>query len=194
MKTLLRSTGWAWVVALGTAAQAAPVHYDIDPHHTYPSFEADHLGISKWRGKMNKTTGKVTVDRAAGTGTLELSIDLSSIDFGHEAMNTWARGKDFFDVAKHPTATYKGRLTGFANDAPTRVEGELTMRGVTRPVPIEIHSFRCIPHPMLRTRELCGADATASFQRDAFGLDAGKAYGFKMNVDLRIQVEALAAE
>jgi polyisoprenoid-binding protein YceI len=195
MKTtsLLVLAGLAGALA-APALHAAPVTYEIDPHHTFPSFEADHMGISVWRGKMNKTTGKVTLDKAAGTGTLELSIDLSSIDFGHDQLNTWARGKDFFDVAQYPTATYKGRLAGFANEAPTRVEGELTMRGVTRPVPIQIHSFRCIPHPMMRKRELCGADASATFKRDDFGLDAGKAYNFKMNVDLRIQVEALSPE
>jgi polyisoprenoid-binding protein YceI len=186
---------WPLVGALlGAAAHAQlePVSYDIDPHHTFPSFEADHLGISLWRGKMNRSSGTVTLDKAAGTGTLQLSIDLTSIDFGHEQMNRWATGKDFFDTERHPTATYSGRIV-YAEGRPARVEGSLTMRGVTRPVPIQIKSFRCIPHPMIK-RELCGADAYASFNRDDFGLDAGKLYGFKMNVDLRIQVEALARE
>jgi polyisoprenoid-binding protein YceI len=182
------------VAALTTgAAAAAPVTYDIDPHHTYPSFEADHMGVSVWRGKLNKSAGKVVLDKAAGTGTLEVTIDLSSIDFGHEQMNAWAKGVEFFDVAKHPQAVYKGRLAGFANGAPSQVAGELTLHGVTRPVALKIHSFKCIPHPMLK-RELCGADALGSFNRDEFGLDAGKPWGFKMDVTLRIQVEAVQAE
>jgi polyisoprenoid-binding protein YceI len=173
-------------------ACAAPAVYEIDPHHTFPSFEADHMGVSVWRGKINTTTGSVTLDKAAGTGTVDLAIDPSSIDFGHDQLNRWAQGTDFFDVAKYPKASYKGKLEGFANGAPTRVNGELTLHGVTRPVVLTINSFKCIPHPMFK-RELCGADAIASFNRDEFGLDAGKAYGFKMDVTLRIQVEAVAA-
>ena len=180
------------VLAAGTSA-AAPVKYQIEPTHTYPSFEADHMGVSVWRGKLNKTSGTVTLDKAAGTGTLEVAIDLASIDFGLDAMNQWATGKDFFNVSQHPQATYKGRLEGFANGAPTRVAGELTLHGVTRPVALKINTFKCIPHPMLK-RELCGADVLGSFQRDQFGLDAGKDYGFKMDVVLRIQVEAIQAE
>jgi polyisoprenoid-binding protein YceI len=193
MKPLL-SCVWAGVSALAAGGvAAAPVKYQIEPTHTYPSFEADHMGVSLWRGKLNKTSGTVTLDKAAGTGTLEVAIDLASIDFGLDAMNQWATGKDFFNVSQHPQATYKGRLEGFAHGAPTRVAGELTLHGVTRPVALTINTFKCIPHPMHK-RELCGADALGSFQRDQFGLDAGKDYGFKMDVVLRIQVEAIQAE
>jgi polyisoprenoid-binding protein YceI len=174
-------------------ASAAPVTYKIDPDHTYPSFEADHMGVSIWRGKLNKSAGKVTLDKAAGAGDLEVAVDLASIDFGQDALNKWARGKDFFNTAKYPKAAYKGKLDGFANGAPTQVSGELTLHGVTRPLTLKINSFKCIPHPMFK-RELCGADASASFKRDEFGLAAGKEYGFDMNVTLRIQVEALQAE
>ena len=73
------------------------------------------------------------------------------------------------------------------------MEGELSLRGVTRPLALEINSFKCMPHPLHR-RELCGADAVATFQRDAFGIDAGKDYGFDMTVTLRIQAEAVAVD
>jgi polyisoprenoid-binding protein YceI len=175
------------------AAFAQPVSYDIDPEHTYPSFDADHMGLSVWRGKLNKTTGKVTLDKAAGRGTVEVVIDLASIDFGHDKLNDWARSPDFFDIAKYPQASYEGRLAGFAKGAPTRVAGELTLHGVTKPLTLKINSFKCIPHPLSK-RELCGADAVGTFKRDEFGLDAGKSFGFKMDVTLRIQVEALRAE
>lgn len=175
------------------AACAAPADYVIDPSHTYPSFEADHMGISVWRGKFNQTAGKVTLDKAAGTGTLEVTVDIASVDFGMDLMNSKARSAELFDADKYPKATYKGKLAGFTDGAPTRVEGELTLRGVTRPVSLKINRFKCIPHPMFK-RELCGADASGSFRRDEFGIDAGKPYGFDMTVDLRIQVEALKAE
>ncbi|MGH6647018.1 YceI family protein [Aquabacterium sp.] len=177
---------------LASAAWAAPVTYTIDPTHTFPSFEADHMGISVWRGKFNKTSGQVTLDKAAGTGTIDVTIDTSSVDFGLDIMNDKARSAELFDTAKYPQARYKGKLEGFSNGAPTQAVGELTLHGVTKPVTLKINGFKCIPHPMLK-RELCGADAVATFNRDDFGIDAGKPYGFKMAVDLRIQVEAVQA-
>jgi polyisoprenoid-binding protein YceI len=172
------------------AASAATVRYTLDPDHTYPSFEADHMGISTWRGKLNHSQGWVELDRDAGSGSLEVSVALDSIDFGQEPLNAWARGKDFLDAADHPRAVYKGRLAGFVDGAPTRVEGTLSLHGVTRPLTLRIDHFKCTQHPILK-REWCGADASGSFDRSAFGLDAGKDYGFDMQVALRIQVEAL---
>lgn len=170
---------------------AASTTYEIDPSHTYPSFEASHMGVSLWRGKFNSSRGQVVLDKAKGAGTVEVTVDVDSIDFGHDKMNEHARGADLFDVAKYPTATYKGKLEGFVDGAPTKVVGELTLHGVTKPLELKINSFKCIPHPMLK-RELCGADALATFQRDAFGISAGKDWGFSMDVTLRIQVEAVA--
>ncbi|MFW6167143.1 MAG: YceI family protein, partial [Ralstonia sp.] len=97
---------------------------------------------------------------------------------------------DLFDVAKYPTATFKGTFTKFKGDVPTEAEGQLTLHGVTKPVKMEIDAFKCMPHPMLK-REVCGADAEMKFNRDEFGLDYGKAYGFNMETKLRIQVEGL---
>jgi polyisoprenoid-binding protein YceI len=179
-------------VATGMAA-AAPVTYDVDPHHTFPSFEADHMGISFWRGMINKTSGKIVLDREAKQGTVDIAIDLSSIDFGEDLLNKWATGKDFFNVEKHGgTARYTGKLN-FANGDPTEVQGQLTLMGVTKPLTLKLNRFKCIQHPMLK-RELCGADAAATFNREDFGLTAGKDYGFSMDVGLRIQVEAVAAK
>lgn len=189
MKTKFRL--WTALALLSGGAMAAPVSYTIDPTHTYPSFEADHMGLSVWRGKMNKNSGTVVLDKAAGTGAVEIVVDLASIDFGLPAMNTWATGKDFFNVKKSPRATYKGTLDKFVDGSPTELNGALTLNGQTHPVNLSIHRFKCIPHPMLK-RELCGADASGSFNRDAFGLSAGKDYGFNMDVALRIQVEAIA--
>ncbi|KLD62924.1 polyisoprenoid-binding protein [Dyella japonica DSM 16301] len=178
-------------LSVAGAAQAAAATYEIDPAHTYPSFEADHMGgISTWRGKFDRTSGKVTLDKAAGSGSVDITVDVASVDFGLNQLNDAARGNELFDVGKYPTATYRGKLAGFVNGAPTKVEGSLTLHGVTRPLELSIKSFKCMPHPMYK-RELCGADAYATFKRDDFGLDSGKSYGFSMDVVLRIQVEAL---
>jgi len=181
----------SWAAMVGASALAAPVTYVLDPAHTYPSFEADHMGISLFRGKLNKSSGKVLYDKAAGTGSVEVVSELASIDFGMDALATWARGKDFFEVKKYPRAVFKGSLQSPVNGVPTQLVGELTLHGVTRPLTLTVNSLKCVQHPMLK-RDYCGADASGSFNRDEFGLGAGKEYGFKMNVDLRIQVEAIA--
>lgn len=178
---------------LHSAASAAPKTYELDPSHTFPSFEADHMGMSRWRGKFNRTTGTVLLDREAGRGTVEVQIDLDSIDYGLDEMNAWARGEAFFDTAKYPRAIYRGELRGFNEGKPAELAGELTMRGITRPVTLKIHAFNCRPHPVFK-RDWCGADAVGSFDREAFGLAAGKDWGFDMNVTLRIQVEAVLRE
>ncbi len=191
----MRSAAWVSLTALAiaTAAFAAPATYDIDPNHTFPSFEADHMGISLWRGKINRNSGKLVLDKDTGTGTVDIDIDLDSIDFGQDALNEWAVGPDFFDTAKYPKAHYTGKLTGFKPGATPSVTGELTLHGVTKPVALKVNAFNCIEHPMLK-RDYCGADALATFQRDQFGLTAGKDYHFNMAVTLRIQVEAVKAE
>lgn len=193
MKRLLFSLFALSMLSAGVV-RAESVVYQIDPGHTFPSFEADHMaGLSVWRGKFNRTTGTVTFDKAKGSGTLDVSIDVDSIDFGHDELNEHAKGADFFDVAQFPKATYTGRIEGARKGKPTRVVGQLTLHGITRPVELKISAFKCMPHPMLK-REVCGADAYATLERDQFGIPAGKDWGFDMTVVLRIQVEAVAAE
>jgi polyisoprenoid-binding protein YceI len=176
--------------AVGVAS-AAPVGYEVDPEHTFPSFEADHMGMSMWRGRFDKTTGKVVLDKAAGTGTIDIVIDAASIDFGHPKLSEYLVGPDQLDAKKFPAITYKGRLARFVNGAPTAAEGELTMHGVTRPVALRINMFKCMPHPLVK-RDWCGADALGTLDRSQFGLDYAPQWGFKPDVTLRIQVEALA--
>ena len=173
------------------AVVAAPVVYEIDPTHTFPSFEGDHMGISVWRGKFNRTSGTLTLDKQAGSGSVDVSIDLTSVDFGLDDMNTQAMATGFFDVDRFPTATYRGAFANFINGHPTRIDGELTLHGVTRPVDVTISLFKCVPHPM-HQREVCGADGQATFDREAFGLNAGKDHGFDMSVTVRVQAEAVA--
>ena len=173
------------------AATAAPVTYNVDPNHTFPSFEADHMGgVSVWRGKFNSSSGTITLDKEAQAGTVDIKIDPASIDFGHEKLNGHAKGPDMFDVEKFPTASYTGKLAGFKNGAPTEVDGSLTLHGVTKPVKLKINKFLCKPHPMSK-KEVCGADASGSFKRDEFGLGYGQQMGFDMNINLQIQIEAV---
>jgi len=184
----------ACIASLSLSATAATITYQVDPEHTYPSFEADHLGgLSTWRGKFNRTSGTITLDKAADAGNVDIIVDMSSADFGLDALNKAMQGKEMFEADKYPQAIYKGRLAGFVDGRPTQVVGDLTLHGITRPLALAIDAFKCMPHPMLK-REVCGADALATFKRDDFGMAAGKDYGFSMDVALRIQVEAIQVE
>jgi len=167
--------------------------FEIDPTHTFPSFEADHMGgMSLWRGKINKTSGTIEIDEDAQKGSVDIVMDMNSIDFGLNDMNDHAKSDDMFDVAKFPTARYSGAIN-FIDGAPTEVLGDLTLHGVTKPVVLKIETFKCMFHPM-KLKKACGANAVATIQRDEFGVDYAKAFGFDMRVDLRISVEALKAK
>ena len=175
-----------------SASAAFAGTYNIDPTHTYPSFEADHKGLSVWRGKFDKTSGTIQMDRAAKTGTMDIIIDAASIDFGLDKLNSHAKSADMFNVEKFPTVTYKGKHFVFEGEQLVAVEGELTMLGVTKPVTLKVNKFKCIMHPRYK-REVCGADASAEFKRTDFGLNYATP-AFAPEVKLAIQVEAIKEE
>jgi polyisoprenoid-binding protein YceI len=193
MKTTIFAAA-ALAAAIATPAIAAPTTYNLDPKHTYPSFEADHFGgVSVWRGKFNKSSGTVVLDRAAKTGTVDVTIDASSIDTGDDALDKHVRSAEFLDIDKYPTATYKGTSIRFEGDKPVEVIGTFTLHGVTKPLNLTIDSFKCFQNPMLK-REVCGADAKAEFNRADYGVNWGESYGFKMATTLQIQVEGIKAD
>jgi polyisoprenoid-binding protein YceI len=176
-----------------TSATAASTTYNLDPDHTHPSFEVDHFGgLSTWRGTFKKSSGTVTLDTEARTGTVDVVIDTATVDFAHDKLNEHVSSAEMLDVARYPTAEYKGKFVEFANGAPTTLIGVLTLHGITKPVTLTINSFKCIEHPMLK-KQVCGADASGSFNRADFGVNYGQQYGFKQDVLLRIQVEGVKA-
>jgi polyisoprenoid-binding protein YceI len=178
---------------LGASAFAAPVTYTLDPSHTYPSFEADHFGgLSVWRGKFDSTSGTVVYDKEAKSGSIEVKVDMNTIDFGMQKLNDHAKSVEIFDVATYPVATYSGKFTKFNGTSPTEAQGTLTMHGVTKPVTLTVNSFKCMISPMSK-KEVCGADVSATFNRADFGVNFGDKYGFKQEVKLQIQVEGSPA-
>jgi len=176
-----------------TSLMAEPVTYEVDSSHTYPAFEADHLGgLSIWRGKIASTTGTIVMDKEAQTGSIEIEMDMASIDFSHEGMNKSAR-ENILNVAEFPTATYSGALVDFVDGQPTKVDGQLTMHGVTQDVDLDINKFQCQKHYSY-DRESCGADASAMINRADFGIDFGADRGHLPQVKLLISVEAHGPE
>lgn len=180
------------LLALVTSLASAQV-YNVEPGHTYPSFEADHMGLSFWRGKFTKTSGKITLDRGSKTGgSVEITIDASSVDFGHAKMNEKARGEEMFNVAKFPAISYKSTALRFDGDKLVGVDGDMTMLGVTKPMALTITHFKCMIHPLLK-REVCGADAHGRFDRSDYGMNIGLPR-FSPEIKLAIQVEAVKAD
>lgn len=179
------------LAAYAGAALAKPVTYVCDPAHTYPSFAADHFGgLSVWRGKFTHSTCTIVLDRERHAGTVNVTVNTSSVDFGLAKLDKDTTGPELFDASRYPTATYKGTLAAFVNGKPTKVVGDFTLHGITHPLTLTIRSFECKAIPMMQQYR-CGADAEGDFQRDQYGMDFGKAFGFKMWVRLQIQVEAV---
>jgi polyisoprenoid-binding protein YceI len=194
LRSIVAATAVAGLAAAALPAVAAPATYNLDPTHTYPSFEVDHFGgASVWRGKFLKSSGKVVLDRAAKTGSLEVTTDTSSVDIGNKTLDGEIVSDKMLDSAQFPTATFKSTKFIYKGDTPSKIEGELTLHGVTKPLTLTVDSFKCYQNPMLK-REVCGADAKGEFDRSDFGVDFGKKMGFKMFTRLEIQVEGVRAD
>jgi polyisoprenoid-binding protein YceI len=190
LKKTLLIVAAALTAAVSFSAVAADT-YMLDPTHTYPSFEADHFGgLSVWRGKFTKSSGTVTLDRAAKTGTVDVTVDPASVQTGNPKLDEHLQSNEFFDVTKYPSVTYKGTDIKFDGDKPVEVIGSLTMHGVTKPLNLTIDTFKCMQHPVLK-REVCGVEASAHFNRADYGMDFGSRYGFSMDTKLDIQAEGI---
>jgi polyisoprenoid-binding protein YceI len=151
------------------------------------------MGLSVWRGKFTKSSGKIVLDRQAKTGgSVEISIDASTVDFGHTKMNEKARSDEIFNVAKFPTITYKSTALKYEGDKLVAVEGEMTMLGITKPLSLTLTHFKCLIHPLYK-REVCGADAHGRFDRSDFGMNIGLPR-FSPEIKLAIQVEGVKAD
>jgi polyisoprenoid-binding protein YceI len=172
------------LLLLPVAAAAAPDSYTIDTVHSYPQFSVAHLGMSTIYGRFNAMEGKVTLDRAAKTGALEVKIKTASVDTGNDKMEpgSWAakthgprsrdehlRSADFFNVAEFPEMTYKSTKFNFNGDNLESIDGQLTLLGVSKPVKLNVASLRCGPHPFSK-KEMCGAEASGQLKRSDFGM------------------------
>jgi len=185
----------ALVLAAPLAVQANPENYTLDPNHTYPHFEVDHLGVSTMRGMFNKSSGKFTIDRAAKTGSVELVVETASINTGDNdkgsrprARDEHLRTADFFNVAEFPRMTFKSTGVKFAGDNPAEIAGSLTLLGVTKPLTLKIERWACREHPVYK-KPMCGGNASGSLKRSEFGMKYGLA-GIGDDLKLYFEFEA----
>lgn len=170
-------------VAAAAPTLAAPETYVVDGSHTFPRFSNSHLGYSTQLSRFNKTTGKVVFDKAAKKGSVDIEIDAKSVDTGSTLFNEHIQGEDFLDTAKFPTATFKSTKVLFKGDKPAKIQGELTIKGVTKPVIPTVTSFQAMPHPMQK-KDAIGANAT-TIKRSEF--NAGK-YAPQVGDEVRIDI------
>jgi polyisoprenoid-binding protein YceI len=169
------------LLALPLAAAADVENYVIDPTHTVPYFETDHLGFATMRGRFDRASGKFSIDHAAKTGTLEIVVDTATVSTGDNERGSRPRTRDehlrsadFFNAAEFPQMTFKSTAVKFAGDSPDTVQGNLTLLGVTKPLTLKIIRWKCGPD--IRTqgkRFQCGGNATGSFKRSEFGMKYG---------------------
>jgi len=162
--------------------------YTVDPAHTYPHFSISHMGFSTMHGRFDKSSGKVTLDRTAKTGSVDIAIEASSVSTGFAKRDDHLKSPDFFNAAEFPTITYKSSSMKFKGDVPTSVEGNLTLLGVSKPVTLTIDAFKCDTNPMNKKYE-CGAAASGQFKRSDFGMKYGLP-GIGDDVKLEFEVEA----
>ena len=172
------------LAAVAAPALAAPETYAVDGTHTFPRFSYSHFGYSTQLSRFNKTTGTVVLDKAARTGAVDIVIDTKSVDTGYATFDEHIQGEDFLDTARYPTATFKSTKVVFDGDKPAKVEGNLTLKGVTRPVTLTVSDFKAAPHPMLK-KDAIGANGWTTVKRSEF--NAGK-YAPNVGDDVRIDI------
>lgn len=157
------------LAALCATPACAADSYTIDPTHTWPMFEVDHLGYSTQRGRFNRSSGKIILDVAARQGSVDITIEAGSLDMGFAKWDEHMKGEEFFNVALHPTIRFTSDKLVFDGDKVVGAEGRFTLLGTTRPLTLRVEHFNCAPFPLTR-RMHCGADVSASISRTQFGM------------------------
>jgi polyisoprenoid-binding protein YceI len=183
-----------------TATQVAPPvtgyipgTWDIDVVHSEIGFSIRHLMLSKVKGRFHEFSGTFVTAENPLDSTVEASVVLSSIDTGNADRDAHVRSVDFFDVENHATLEYRSIGIRYDDDEGFVVDGELTLRGVTKRVPLrlEIHGFQpTTPFGDTRT----GFTATGEIDRRDFGVSfnmplegGGVGLGNKVEITLEIQ-------
>jgi polyisoprenoid-binding protein YceI len=186
---MIRLAGALAALAIPLAAGAAEDVYNIDPVHSQPIFEVQHMGYSLQRGSFSKLSGKVTLDRAAKKGSIDVTIDSTSIKTIDPKLDAHVKTEQFFNVEKYPTITFKSTNLVFDGDKVVGAEGNLTLLGVTKPVTLKVSNVVCGEHPFNK-KPMCGAEATAMIKRSEWGMTYGIPKAVADDVRLIIPIEA----
>ena len=175
--------------AISTAGFAAPETFNVEPTHTYPRFEYSHFGYSNQVQRFDKTSGKIVLDRAAKSGSVDVTIDAKSINTGYALFNQHIQAEDYVHIEKFPAISFKSTSVKFDGDKPVAIEGTLTIKGVSKPVTLTVTSFHAMPHPMLK-KDAIGANASTTVKRSEFNMGKNVPY-VSDEVKISIAVEAI---
>ena len=188
MKNLSKlTTALVLAAAIAAPALAAPETFNVEPTHTYPRFSYSHFGYSVQLSRFDKTSGKVIFDKDAKTGSVDITIDTKSVSTGAATFNEHIQGEDFLDTAKFPTATFKSTKVVFEGDKPAKIEGNLTLKGITKPVTLTVTSFHTMPHPMVK-KDALGANAFTTVKRTDFNMGKYAPHvGDEVRIDIAIE-------
>ncbi|MFZ6814372.1 YceI family protein [Undibacterium sp. Rencai35W] len=183
----------AWAIAISSLVSAssfAADRYVIDPEHTFSVFEYSHWGLSLQRGRFDKNSGVIELDLANKTGSVQIDIDASSVSTGVAVFDNNLRSASFFDAAQFPTIAFKSTSLRFDDNAKlTSIDGELTIKGVTRPAKFELTQFNC-RFMVLYLKSACGANGSTKILRSDFNV--GRYVPFVSDeVTLYFSVEAI---
>ena len=177
----------AFATVAATSAIAAPQTYMVEGTHTFPRFSYSHFGYSTQLSRFDKTTGTVVFDAEGKTGSVDIVIDMTSVNTGFTDFNGHIQGEDFLDTAKFPKATFKSTKVVFEDGKPKSIDGNLTIKGVTKPVTLTVSSFQAMPHPMLKKPAL-GANAWTVIKRSEFNAGKYAPYvGDEVRIDIAIE-------
>lgn len=169
-------------------------HYDIDPTHSAVDFVVRHLVAAKVRGGFKAFTGSIVIGDTADQSSVNVEIDVSSIDTGVDDRDAHLRSADFFDVENHPTATFTSTSVSPKSDSDYVVTGDLTIAGVTRSVDLDLEYAGAVTDPWGNTRIVFSA--TTEINREEFGLTWNQALEtggvmVSKNAKIEIDVEAV---
>lgn len=188
-KTLVASALIAWACG----AQAESATYAVDPTHTFVIYEIGHYGTTTNRGRFSTADGAVQFDRKGRSGKVDITMDMSSINTGVDALNKHVQSTDFFNVARFPTGKFVADKFSFNGDEVSEVSGTLTLLDQTHPVTLKARRFNCYVNPMLK-RETCGGDFDTTILRSQWGINWGLNFGFEDQVHLLVQIEAIKTQ
>ncbi|MHB1543904.1 MAG: YceI family protein [Gammaproteobacteria bacterium] len=144
--------------------------YRLNPPHTYPQFEIRHLVFSLIHGQFNHTRGYLSLNRAKGRASVFAKIWVRSLDTGYPPRDRDLMAPAFFDAARYPYLYFHSTGVRFEGRHRAMLKGNLTMRGVTHPVVLQVTRIHCAISP-LNQKRVCGFDAQGSLERSWFGID-----------------------
>lgn len=175
---------------VGVPALAAPANYALDPVHTRVQFAIDHAGFSKAIGTVSGSTGTLMFDPEDWqSARVEVSIPVGRIDLGDDKWNQATLARGLLDAERHPVATFVSTRIEPIDAQRAVVHGDLTLRGETREVALQVVLNALKRHPLPPFRRTVGFSATGMLSRSEFGVDAWKSM-IGDAVELRLEVEA----